>query len=241
VLGAGYMGLPDDSNMAPENDFVSDEVSKYPDRLIGFCGINPRYDSAVSEIERCLALPGMVGVKLHLPGSGVDLSNEADVAGLAAVFDKVEEANAPLLMHVNDEHNLPLYGERAQAVFDIVSEHPDVRLVLAHCAGNADDQSIELWLHQMIGNMASLNAENLYVEISACLKFYKDAPLAKREMMVWRFRQWGIERVLFGSDYLRFLPEETPLETLDTLTRYPFTQQEINVILGNSGTAWLGR
>ena len=70
VLSAGYLGTPvglvDDSNMAPENDYVASEVASHADRLIGFCGINPLFDSAPAEVERCLALPGMVGVKLHL-------------------------------------------------------------------------------------------------------------------------------------------------------------------------------
>ena len=40
VLALGYWTLPDDSNMAAENDFTAAEVTKYPDRLIGFCRIN---------------------------------------------------------------------------------------------------------------------------------------------------------------------------------------------------------
>lgn len=71
------------------------------------------------------------------------------------------------------------------------------------------------------------------------MKFFKDAPLAQREMIVWRFRKWGIKRVLFGTDYLKILPEETPKEALTTLGQYPFTQEEINTILTNDGSAWL--
>jgi predicted TIM-barrel fold metal-dependent hydrolase len=235
VLSPGYMGLPDDSNMAPENDYVAAEVGKYPDRLIGFCGINPLYDSAVSEIDRCLDLPGMVGVKLHLPGSGVDLSNEDHVAALSAVFDKAQERNAPVAIHVGlGWAGLPLVGKDLANLGDIIESHPDVRVMHAHCAGNMDDENIELWIR---GGLA----ETAYVDVSACLKFYRDAPLAKRELIVWRFRKWGIERVLFGSDYLSFVPEETPKETLETLTMYPFTQEEIDTILANDGSAWLGQ
>ncbi|MEZ4735021.1 MAG: hypothetical protein R3E79_48620 [Caldilineaceae bacterium] len=34
---------------------------------------------------------------------------------------------------------------------------------------------------------------------------------------------------------------ETPQETLDILTKYPFTQQELDTILNNDGSAWLGQ
>jgi predicted TIM-barrel fold metal-dependent hydrolase len=234
VLSPGYMGLPDDSNMAPENDYVAAEVGKYPDRLIGFCGINPLYDSAVSEIDRCLDLPGMVGVKLHLPGSGVDMTNEDHVAALSAVFDKAQERNAPVTIHVGDQAGLPLVANGLANLGAIIEAHPDVRVLHAHCAGNMDDENIELWIRAGL-------AETAYVDVSACLKFYRDAPLAKRELIVWRFRKWGIERVLFGSDYLSFVPVETPKEALETLTMYPFTQEEIDMILANDGSSWLGR
>jgi hypothetical protein len=36
-----------------ENDRVAREVAQYPDRLRGFCGLNPLKDYAVAEIARC--------------------------------------------------------------------------------------------------------------------------------------------------------------------------------------------
>lgn len=73
--------------------------------MIGFCGINPLYDSALAEIDRCLALPGMVGVKLHLEGFGVDLTDDSHIEKLNAVFDRIAELDAPVLMHVADPMN----------------------------------------------------------------------------------------------------------------------------------------
>jgi hypothetical protein len=72
------------------------------------------------------------------------------------------------------------------------------------------------------------------------LTFHADAPLAERELMVWRLRKWGIDHVLFGSDYF-VLFGDTPKEALATLTKYPFTQAELDTILSNDGSAWLGR
>jgi predicted TIM-barrel fold metal-dependent hydrolase len=238
VLAGGYMGAPvgitDDSNMAPENDFVAAEVAKHRTRLIGFCGINPLFASAVGEIDRCLDLPGMVGVKLHLPGSGIDMTRPTDVAAVAAVFARIAARDAPVLVHVGNAFGLPLDVEGLTNLGGVILAHRGLRLVHAHCAGPRDDQEIEVWLRA--GGVSS----NSYVEGSACLKFYKDAPLAHRELIVWRFRKWGIDRVFLGSDYLKALPEETPKEALETLGKYPFTQEEIDTILSNDGSAWLG-
>jgi predicted TIM-barrel fold metal-dependent hydrolase len=239
VLSAGYMGWPvgltDDSNMIRENDFVAAEVARYPERLIGFCGINPLFESAVAEIDRCLDLPGMVGVKLNMEGSGVDLTNPDDVAAMSAVFDKIQERDAPVLMHAATQHGLALDSDGLANLAIILLEHPDVRVMHAHCAGPRDDREIEAWIRN------KLVTENSYVDTSACLKYFRDAPLAERELIVWRFRQWGIDRVLWGSDYLTILPEETPQEAIETLTKYPFTQEEIDTILANDGSAWLGQ
>jgi len=235
VLGAGYMAFPDESYVAPENDYVSEQVSEFPERLIGFCGINPHFAGAPDEVSRCLDLPGMMGVKLHLPGSMVDLGNEADVAALAAVLDRTEQLGAPVMLHVGDAWSLPLENAEFVQLAELIDAHPTLRITHAHCAGNTDDADIERWLRVEDSGWR----DNAFVDTSACLKFYKDAPLAKRELMVWRFRKWGMERVLFGSDFIEFKPEETPREALETLRQYPFSDDELETILSNDGQRWL--
>lgn len=241
ILSGAYfgaaVGLNDDHNVIPENDFVAAEVAQYPNRLIGFCGINPLFDSALAEVDRCLSLPGMVGVKLHLEASGVDLTNESHAQKLNAVFDRIAELDAPVLIHVADRGGMPLNGIAFATLGLILDEHPTVRVLNAHCAGNVDADAIELYL-RLRGS--GYNPETSFIDISACLAFHADAPLAQRELMVWRFRKWGIDHVLFGSDYFAY-GGETPQETLDILTKYPFTQKELDTILNNDGSAWLGQ
>lgn len=87
-----------------------------------------------------------------------------------------------------------------------------------------------------------LSPDNLWLDTSFCLKFFKGAPPSTKEEIVWRLRKWGLEHVLFGSDYLLFAlgsPQETPAEALETIASYPFTQEEIDLILSNDGSAWL--
>ena len=54
-----------------DNDWTSQQVAKYPDRLIGFCGINPLKDYALDELARCAKDPNLRrGVKMHFGNSG---------------------------------------------------------------------------------------------------------------------------------------------------------------------------
>ena len=62
-------------------------MARYPDRLRGFCGVNPLKDYAVAEIKRCAQMPSMrYGLKLHFGNSDVILDNPEHVAKLREVF-----------------------------------------------------------------------------------------------------------------------------------------------------------
>jgi predicted TIM-barrel fold metal-dependent hydrolase len=99
--------------------------------------------------------------------------------------------------------------------------------------------TIDLWVQAFEAQIPAFSRENLYIDISRCLKFFEDAPLSKREEVVWRLRKWGIDHVFFGSDYLEIQPAQTPIEALVSLTKYPFTQEEIDLITSNDASAWL--
>ena len=232
VLSTAYVG-PEEA-MSAENDWVAAEIAKFPDRLSGFCGIHPLHDTAVEEIGRCLDLPGMIGIKLHLAAPNlkpIDMTNEAHVAALSAVFDEIQERDAPVLIDVATPLGLPLSTDGFSNFATVILSHPDVRVVLAHCASEVDPELIEVWIR--------VGSPNIYVDVAACLKFHNDAPLAKRELIVWRLKGFGLERVFFGSDYLFVQPVESPKEALETLTKYPFTQDEVDTILNNDASVWL--
>ena len=102
---------------------------------------------------------------------------------------------------------------------------------------DADRSEMEIWLEAL--DQGLFNNENLFVDTSSCLNFYKDAPKAQKELMVWRIKKWGIERVFFASDYLKFAPDATPAEALDIIRSYPFTRTELSTILNNDASTWL--
>jgi predicted TIM-barrel fold metal-dependent hydrolase len=178
----------------------------------------------------------MIGIKIHFEGSGIDTAKPEDVAALSAVFKRAEERDAPIPMHVADPTGLPLNKEGHAGLAEVLNAYPKVRVAHAHCAGNTDDDTIDIWLR--VGAVG-YHADTSWVEVSACMHYYSDAPLAQRELMVWRLRKWGIDHVLFGSDYFA-LEGETPAETMAGLAKFPFTQEELDTILNNDGSAWLG-
>ncbi len=236
-LGFHIRGAPDDAASTAENDFTAEEVAKAPDRLIGFCGINPLYPGALEEVDRCLALDGMVGIKLQMPLSGMDLANADHASALSAVFDKAVEHDAPVQLHSLSPDDPPYDATATTNLGDIITAHPDVRVLHSHCGGFIDEHTRHFWLANIRPNV-----DTSFLDLSECLLNFEDAPISKRELMVWMLRKWGIERVLWSSDNLVLRGPTSrlkPLAALDTLTKFPFTQEEIDIIRNNDASAWL--
>ena len=44
-----------------DNDFIANTVKKFPNRIIGFGQVNPRFSNAVETIDRCATSLGLKG------------------------------------------------------------------------------------------------------------------------------------------------------------------------------------
>src|SRR4051794_10943323 len=102
-----------------ENDWTSHEIAAYPDRLRGFCGINPLKDYAAAEIERCAADPNLhFGLKLHFGNSDVDLENPAHVEQLRRVFQLADAHHMAIVVHLRSSINKQRpYGAKEAQIF----------------------------------------------------------------------------------------------------------------------------
>src|SRR3712207_1326808 len=80
ILSMGYTyGSPNRTvadeyaKVRAENDWTSEQVARYPDRLRGFCSFNPLRSYALEELARCARDARLrLGLKLHFANSVVD-------------------------------------------------------------------------------------------------------------------------------------------------------------------------
>ena len=94
VLSAAYIwGQPwkkvedEYERVRAENDWTSQQVGLFPDRLIGFCGLNPIKDYALDELARCANDPNLRrGLKLHIGNAAADYHNPQHLEQLRRVF-----------------------------------------------------------------------------------------------------------------------------------------------------------
>lgn len=131
-----------------DNDWTSAQVAKYPNRLIGFCSVNPIRPYAVEEIDRCAKDPNLrTGLKLHFGNSDVDVDNPDHLVQLKHVFRAASRNRMTILVHAHANVNFRRpYGAAQARVFleQLLPEAQDIAVVLAHMAGAGEfDESTQ--------------------------------------------------------------------------------------------------
>ncbi len=220
------------------NDYVAEILKKFPDRFIGFAGIDPRRGlEAISELERCLD-QGMTGVKLW-PLTGF----YPDDPQFYPFYERVEELNVPILCHTGScppttymKYNRPVYVDKVAVDF------PNIKIIMAHIG--------QPWTNEAI-SVAAKN-KNVFFDISSWQVSYKIAPLALFQVLLTAKTICGVKKILFGSDWPIFTPLLSQKEWVDAINKlqippplklmgFPeFTEEEKKKILGGNAIRVLG-
>lgn len=212
VLSTGYSmaderkGLADpDRRTREENSWTSVEVAGTNGRLLGFCGVNPLRDEALREIERCLALPGMRGVKLHFGNSGVSLRDAGQLARMVALFSLIGRAKVPVLVHMRARGGENFGAPDARLFIDSLlplTPHSDV--IIAHFGGAGPGYPQQA--DEVLAVFASAverrdpRLRRTYFDLATVVT--RETTTADAALIARRIRQLGPARVLYGSDLL---------------------------------------
>ncbi|GAA3315138.1 MULTISPECIES: amidohydrolase family protein [Arthrobacter] len=106
------------------NSMVADAVRRHPNRLVGFCVINPNYPkTAASEIARCFGQPGFRGFKVHPELHG---DYPLDGPGYRAMWEFANANGLPVLSHSY------FGGDRLATFESVASKYPDATIFLGH-------------------------------------------------------------------------------------------------------------
>ena len=210
VLSVGYSfaderkGLPDPDRLTREqNDWISAEVTKNAPRLIGFGSVNPLREVALEELERCLGLPGMAGIKLHLGNSGISLRNPAHLARVQQVFALAQRLRAPVLVHMRARGGNNYGAEDARLFLDqVVTRAPDIEIVVAHLGGSGpgypaqNDEVMAVFAAAV--ESRNPHVANLYFDVATNVTV--ETTPTEAALIARRIRQVGAARVVYGSD-----------------------------------------
>ena len=223
-----------------ENDWVAEQVAKYPSRLVAFCSVNPLKSYAVEEVERCGTNRALRGLKLHLANSEVDLRNADDVARLARVFRTANQHRLPIVVHMRPRR-APYGREDAEVMLrEVLPAAPDVPIQVAHFVGwGGYDDATEQAAKAFADAVARKDpvTRNLYFDIAAIV--FPGTPVEERQRIAQLIRQLGLKRVVYGSDLAN--PDGNPAWGWDQMLKLvPLTRHEFATIASNV-TPWLAK
>ncbi len=201
-----------------DNDYVIESVARYPDRLLGFCIVNPAAGAeAVREIERCAAA-GLRGVGELMPdGQGYRLDDEK---AMAPVVEAAIAHDMVLLTHCSEPvgHLYPGKGSvTPDEVIRFARLFPRATLICGHWGGGTIFYELMPEIARLMGNV--------YYDTAASLYLYQDDifGLAAR---------WAPGKVLFATDF----PLLTPRRVIARMREARMPTATLLRMLG--GNAW---
>ena len=185
VMGVGWT----DQGLAREaNDYIIESFERYPDRLVGFAGVNPAWgDAAAAEADRCAAA-GLRGIgELHPDTQGFDLGDR----GVMAPLMEVALRHGLIVTTHSSEPVGHLYKGKGRThprvLWRFLQSFPDVTVVCAHWGGG-------LPFYALMPEVAK-GLTNVYFDTAASPFLYETRVFSVVASLV------GADRILLGSDY----------------------------------------
>jgi predicted TIM-barrel fold metal-dependent hydrolase len=187
------------------NDDLKNMVDQYPDRLIGFAGIDVPAPDAIKQLEYAIESLELKGVKLVPPVQKFDISDTK----FSSFFKKIRDYDIPLWTHTG--HQVSTVGSIAkfghpQLIDELALEFPEIVIIMGHMGIP--------WFWDAFSVV--LRHPNVYVDISAHPHFFSYFPFDL-------FTAYDIEdKVLFASDHpLSPWPQHIPaVEALPITTSF---------------------
>jgi predicted TIM-barrel fold metal-dependent hydrolase len=198
------------------NDYILESVARYPERLIGFCSVQPNsYDAAVAEIERC-AKGGMRGVGEIRPDMQLfDLSDEL----MMPIIEVLRKHKLILLTHASEPvgHSYPGKGIITPAMlYPLIASLPDLTIVCAHWGGGLPFYALMPEVKQAM--------RNVFFDTAASPYLYSPQVYNQVISLV------GSDKILFGSDY----PVMTPGRLLKEINSLDLPEATRKLILSGN-------
>lgn len=189
------------------NRFIAGETANSSGLFIGVGTLHPESEDIAGDIENLISL-GLKGVKLH-----PDIQRfKIDDYRCLKIYEICEKKGLPILMHTGDNRYDYSNPNRLKPILEI---YKGLTVIGAHFGGYSIWNEAADKLHGI---------ENFYVDCSSSFFNFSDAEI------VALIREYGAERVLFGTDF----PMWSPKAELERFMALPLDERERNLILSEN-------
>ena len=238
IFGSPVFSFVDEyERVRAENDWTSQQVAAYPQRLRGFCSVNPLKDYALSELSRCGRDPHLrTGLKLHFGSSAIDLHNPEHVARVREMFHAANGLHMALVVHLRTTPPRT-YGAEEARIFlrEVVPAAPDVPIQIAHMAGAGpgwNDPRANDALSVFAAAVAAREAGTARLLFDVATRVDLNISPDDAARAAAQMRRIGLARILFGSDAAAGgnLP---PRQAWTAFRQLPLSEEEFRLIGSN--------
>jgi predicted TIM-barrel fold metal-dependent hydrolase len=167
------------------NRYVADYVKRYPQKLIGFAGIDPTEPCAAEELRIAKEDLQLRGITLSPANQDFHPSDSRAMA----VYAEAERLGMPILLHPSAQftEESKLEYARPYLLDEVARTFPEARLVIAQLG--------QPWLDETICLLGK--HRNVFADVSGLLS----RPWQAYNALVSCHQAGVIEKLLFGSDF----------------------------------------
>lgn len=186
-------------NINVPNEYVAKYVNKYPEKLIGFCCIDPNQPDATTELKKCVQDLHLRGLKISPVYQNFDPNSDKAFK----LFEIAQELEIPVLIHQATTfiRRAPLSYAYPSLLDNVATNFEDLKIILAHLGHPWEDEAIVLVRKH----------PNVYADLSAMTS--RPFRLYHKLMTCIEYRI--TEKILFGSDFPFSTPEKTISDLLN--------------------------
>ncbi len=185
--------------VASINKFIKEEVSSYPDILVGLGTLHPDSTDIKGDVNNILEL-GLKGVKLH-----PDIQDfKIDDKKCMSIYELCEREQLPLLVHTGDNR---YDNSNPNRLIPVLKAFPKLIIVGAHFGGYSIWEEASRVLPEF---------DNLYVDCSSSF------PFITQELAKELVQRYTPNKVLFGTDY----PMWTPSKEISAFLSLGFSEED---------------
>lgn len=210
-IGA-FVAHPGIDEVREMNRTLAGELRRHPDRLRGYCYVNPRYGAAtMDDLRRSVEEAGMIGIKLWI-------ATLADDPLCDPILEYAAEHRLIVLAHAwrKTVDRFP-YESTAEHIARAAARHPDTRFIMAHLGGQPES-AVD----------AVLPYPNVLADTSGTIIGAGEVALAVERL--------GAGRVVFGSD----LHHVDLTETVGKVLGAGLDREAQDLVFGGNVARWLG-
>ena len=188
--------------------------------------MHPAYEKYEEELEKIKAA-GLKGIKLHPVYQGMDIDDPQCIK----LLKKARDLDLVVVTHAGEDIGYPgVHHCSPKMCRNVMDQIPDLKIVLAHMGGwNQWQEAVEYLLdtNAFLDTAFSLYPVHMYEDSYFTDHHFR---MMEKEEFLDMIRQFGAERILFGTD----CPWANQKEYMDLISSLPLSKEEKDKILGEN-------